>query len=226
MILDVKQEILDMRKNKLGTSSKKYHIQLPFILKIFTVLFVITVLHSCKKFIPSNIYPYSMVKIGEGTFIDQTEITVEQYAEFVYDGNENHKPDSKITSQFKHHQVFYPSETPDSLFRAFGKIDYYNLPIPFEYFDTLNYSELRVILDRPVTGVDQENIESYIHWRTVKHNEIKQSKQSISFRLVDDNTILIGDPHRIHLDVEEYTTETISVYDPKKGFRCIANTSK
>lgn len=128
-----------------------------------------------------------MVEYQNKKFIDNSEITVEQWAEFVFDNNENHKPNPDISKNFAYHELFYPGSNPDSLFRAFGKIDYYLLPVIKEYFDTLNYAELRNILDFPISGISYEDAQAYCDWRTIKYNEqnTTHTKETIRFELPD-----------------------------------------
>ena len=128
-----------------------------------------------------------MVEYQKEKFIDETEITVEQWAEFVFDGNEMHKPELSLIDGFAYAPLFYPSEEPDSLYRAFGKIHYFELPVVTEYFDTLNYAELRNILDFPVSGISYQSALAYCDWRTKKYNEklTDHTKQTIHFVLPD-----------------------------------------
>ncbi len=132
-----------------------------------------------------------MVQYQEGKFIDESEITVEQWAEFVLDGHEARKPDSLISSQFSYHQIFYPSQPADSLYRAYGKISYYQLPVPFPYFDSLSYLELRSILDFPITGISFDDVQAYCAWRTERYNakNTSHTKQTIHYTLPDSIVI-------------------------------------
>lgn len=160
-------------------------------MKNITTLFILMVgfalFQSCRSFLPTTILPYSMVEYQPGKFVDETEITVEQWAEFVFDGNEQHKPDSIISSQFSYHQLFYPPKQQDSIYRAFGKIDYFDLPVLSSYFDTLNYVQLRNILDFPISGIRYEDAVSYCQWRTEQYNQKKtmHTKKKIYFSLPD-----------------------------------------
>lgn len=155
--------------------------------KSLIVLFVFIVLCSCKALLPKKILPYSMVQYQPNHFVDDSEITVEQYAEFLTDGNQKHRPDSSISKAFSYHSLFYPKQTPDSLYKAFGKVNYYQLPVVKAHFDTLNYAELRQILDMPISGVTYENAIAYTKWRTKKYNQERTShtKKGIQFSLPD-----------------------------------------
>lgn len=128
-----------------------------------------------------------MVQYQPNHFVDDSEITVEQYAEFITDGNHNHKPDSSISKAFSYHSLFYPTQAPDSLYKALGKVNYYQLPVVKKHFDTLNYGELRQILDMPISGIAYEDAVAYTKWRTKKYNQERTShtKQSIQFLLPD-----------------------------------------
>lgn len=172
------------------------------------VLFICIIflgLHSCKKLIPKGIFPYDMSQFEPGVFIDRTEITVEQYAEFVFDGNEIHRPNQKLTKEFRYHELFYPTQSPDSLYRALGKIDYYQLPVVFEYFDTLNYIQLRDILDFPITGISYDDAEAYTSWRTDKYNQLQtdHTKKKIKFSLPSS------------LDIDEEKPVNSEIYSEK-----------
>ena len=147
----------------------------------------LTLFASCKWLLPTQILPYSMVQYQKQKFIDETEVTVEQWGEFVFNGHGEHKPDSVISSRFAYHQLFYPTNEPDSMYQAFGKIDYYQLPVQKTYFDTLNYAELRNILDYPISGISYENAKAYCNWRTEKYNELRtpHTDQQIVFTLPD-----------------------------------------
>lgn len=153
--------------------------------KLSLFLILLSALAGCKALLPSKILPYSMVKYQNERFVDATEITVEQWAEFVFDGNESFKPDSTISKQFSYHELFYPSSPPDSLYRAFGKLNYYNLPVIKQYFDTLNYAQLRNILDVPITGISFADAQAYCQWRTNRYNNelTDHSKQRITYVL-------------------------------------------
>lgn len=154
--------------------------------KQFLFLLLIGLFFSCKKLLPTKILPYSMVQFQPQKFVDKTELTVEQYAEFVFDGNEQHKPLKSITEKFSYYELFYPSSTPDSLYKAYGKIGYYKLPVIREYFDTLKYGELRRILDFPISGISYENAQAYCQWRTKRYkNNTTHTKKGIRFELPD-----------------------------------------
>ncbi len=131
-----------------------------------------------------------MVQYEQGKWIDQSEITVEQWAEFVFDGNEKHKPKASISHQFAYHQLFYPNQEPDSLYRAYGKIGYYALPVIKTYFDTLNYKELRNILDYPISGISYDDALAYCAWRTEKYKQLTDfTKQNIRFELPEPTSL-------------------------------------
>ena len=128
-----------------------------------------------------------MVEYQSEKFIDDTEITVEQWAEFVVDGNSQHKPNLELIQHFAYAPLFYPTSTPDSMYRAFGKLAYFDLPVVGEYFDTLNYIELRNILDYPISGISYESAIAYCNWRTNNYNGelTNHTRQSIRFVLPD-----------------------------------------
>jgi len=173
------------RHNQLRVEQKTTFIRT--ITSALSIFLCFMVFHACKSLLPTKILPYSMVQYQKEKFVDKTEITVEQWAEFVFDGNLDRKPKEEISEQFLSHEVFYPTEKPDSLYRALGKIDYYELPVGFTYFDTLRYVELREILDFPITGITHDDALAYCAWRTSRYNDTNtdHTKQTIEFVLPD-----------------------------------------
>lgn len=175
-----------------------------------------------------------MTKISEYKFIDESVITAEQYAEFVLDGNEQHLPNKAAIKHQSFFSLFYPIAPTDTTFKAYGKIDYFDLPIESHDFDTLNYKQLRQRLDSPIIGITYQNVQAYCIWRTQAYeNNTKHTKKKIHFSLLHKpdamrrpNKTIVYEYIEDGLIIDTLNQLIMPTSEQFIGFRCVGTISR
>lgn len=122
---------------------------------------------------PNHIYP--MTRWNDSTFVDDYEVSVAEWIEFMQDGGGT-EPDTSILSASPYSYLFYGShrqETRD--LRAPGVYYRVRIPIPT---DSMRTKDQRIRAERhaqyPITGISHEQALAFCTWRTALYNDVER----------------------------------------------------
>lgn len=134
---------------------------------------------------PSKIY--GMLPVNDSTHIDQCEITVAEWIEFMHDQN-GYVPEPEALKQLPYAWLF--GQPGGYTFRLawFGQFSSVRIQVPADSLRTrAQRSKAHVLASYPITAIGYAQAKAYCRWRTERCTEVLRSRGetmfSISFEL-------------------------------------------